>query len=298
MINLFAQNESSYHWLPQLLASVAIVAVAVLLRWGLRRGIQRQHKMSPDMKRRWLLQVRNLAFILVAAGLVLVWATELKTVAISVVAIVAALVIATKELILCLSGGFLKMSSSMFVLGDHIEIGAVRGEVIDQTLLTTKIMESSAGPNGQQFTGRLITVPNALLLNQPVTNESLTKTYGLHAFTVPVKAEEGWEQHEAALLSALVSACEPYLAQAKFAVAALAREEGLSAPSVEPRVHVSIPEPGRVNLIARLPYPVDSKGKVLQAVMRDYLHRAASIQVPKDDSAKPDAPASETLAED
>lgn len=286
MMHLLAQDESTYPWLPQVIASVAVFVAALLLRWALRRGIQSHHNMSPDMKRRWLLQARNLAFLLIAIGLVLIWATELKTFAISIVAIVAALVIATKELLLCLSGGFLKMSSRMFVLGDHIEIGQVRGEVIDQTLLTTKLMESTAGPNGQQFTGRLITVPNALLLSQPVTNESLTKTFGLHVFTVPVKVEEGWEAHESALRSALETACAPYLEQAKRAVHALAREEGLSAPSVEPRVHITIPEPGRVNLIARLPYPVDQKGKVLQAVMRDYLIRVEGLAQQKEAAAK------------
>lgn len=281
MLTLLAQADSIYPWLPQVIASAAVVVGAFLLRWVLRRGVQAQHKISPDMKRRWLLQIRNLTFILIAAGLVLIWATELKTVAISIVAIVAALVIATKELLLCLSGGFLKMSSKSFVLGDHIEIGAVRGEVIDQTLLTTKLMESTAGPNGQQFTGRLITVPNAILLNQPVVNESLTKSYGLHVFTVPVKADEQWIDHEAALLSALNKACEPYLDEAKRVVNALAATEGLSAPNVEPRVHVSIPEPGRVDLVARLPYPVDRKGRVLQGVMRDYLQRVASFKPSK-----------------
>jgi small-conductance mechanosensitive channel len=278
MVLLLAQDERSYEWLPQVIASVAVCFGAVVLRWALRRGIQSQHKMSPDMRRRWLLQVRNLTFLLITMGLVLIWATELRTVAISVVAFVVAMVIATKELILCLSGGFLKMSSRMFVLGDHIEIGAVRGEVIDQTLLTTKIMESTDGPNGQQFTGRLITLPNAVLLNQPVTNESLTKTFGLHVFTVPVKAEDDWEAHEAALQAALDTACKPYLDAAKRAVSELAVEDGLPAPSVDPRVHVSIPEPGRVNLIARLPYPMDTKGKVLQTVMRDYLQRAAALK--------------------
>jgi len=232
--------------------------------------------------------VRNLIFIIIVGGLVLIWATELRTAAISVVAIVAAMVIATKELLLCLSGGFLKLSSRMFVLGDHIEIGPVRGEVIDQTLLTTKLMESTAGPNGQQFTGRIVTLPNAMLLNQPVMNESLTKSFGLHVFTVPVNADEDWAFHEAALLSALRSVCKDYMEPARRAVDELAREEGLNAPNVEPRVHLSIPEPGRIDLVARLPYPVDRKGRVLQEVMRDYLKRTWSLKTKDEPATEPD----------
>lgn len=232
----------------------------LILRWLLRRAIQRDDKASAERRRRWMLQVRNLTSLLIAGGLVLVWATELKTAAISVVAIVAALVIATKELILCLSGGFLKLSSKSFVPGDHIEVGTVRGEVIDQTLLTTKLMESTSGPNGQRFTGRMITLPNA-----------------------------DWSRHEAALQVALDAACLRYIGEARRAVAELSHEEGLAGPNVVPRVHVSIPEPGRVNLTARLPCPVDRKGRVLQSVMRDYLRRAAEIAPPDDQkNAQPD----------
>lgn len=288
---LLSQTIWESHWIAQLYASVGLVVVSLVFRWVLRRAVNLQHKASVDLRRRWLLQIRNFTFLLIAAGLVLIWATELKVAAISVVAIVAAMVIATKELILCLTGGFLKISSRMFVLGDTIEVGAVRGEVIDQTLLTTKLLEHSAGPNGSQFTGRTITLPNALLLSQPTFNEALTKSFGLHAFTVPVKADAGWEAHESALMEALREVCAPYLSQAKSSVQAMAKEEGLDAPNVEPRVQLGIPEPGQVNLIARLPYPIDSKNRVLQQVMRAYLGKAAVIdQAKAQDDAKADPP--------
>lgn len=274
---LLAQTAAQTHWIAQSLASLGVIVVAVLLRWVLRRAVNSQHKVSADLRRRWLLQIRNLTFALIAIGLILIWATELKTAAISVVAIIVAIVLATKELILCLTGGLLKLSSRMFVLGDHIEVGSVRGEVIDQTLLTTKLMESSAGPNGSQYTGRTITMPNAILLSQPVYNETLTKSFGLHVFTVPVKADAAWQQHESALLKALNDACSPYLEQARSAVSMLAQEEGLDTPSVEPRVQIAVPEPGRVDLIARLPYPVDQKNRVIQQVLRAYLREVATL---------------------
>lgn len=279
---LAAQTLTSAHWIAQALASVGVIIVAFAFRWVLRRAVNSQHKASVDLRRRWLLQIRNLTFALIAIGLVLIWATELKTAAISVVAIVAAMVIATKELILCLTGGFLKISSRMFVLGDNIEVGPVRGEVIDQTLLTTKILEHSAGPNGTQFTGRTITLPNAMLLSQPVFNETLTRAFGLHTFTIPVNADEDWEAHESLLIEVLREVCDPYLAQAKASVQAMANEEGLEMPTLEPRVHLGIPDPGRVNLIARLPYPTASKNSVLQQVMRSYLRQAAALTKAQD----------------
>lgn len=283
MILLLAEDQSQNQWVIQLAASVAVVVGSLALRWVLRRAINRHDRLSADLRRRWLLTVRNLTFLLIATGLVLIWSTELRTAAISVVAFVVALVIATKELILCLSGGFLKMSCRMFVLGDVIEVGSVRGEVIDQTLLTTKLLEHSTGPNGTQFTGRTITVPNVMFLASPVYNETLTESYGLYPFTIPIKADSDWAAHEAALLESLKEACGSYMEQAKAAVHAMSREEGLPAPKVEPRVQLSVPEPGRVNLVARLPYPTDRKTQVVQQAMRAYLERAKVID------QKPDA---------
>lgn len=298
MFQSLAQQTPDHHWIAQLIASAGLVGVALLLRWALRRGIQVHDKASQELRRRWLLQVRNLTLALVALGLALIWATELKTAALSIVAFVVALVLATKELILCVSGSFLKISSKAFVLGDHIEVGGVRGEVIDQTLLTTKLMETSAAANGQQFTGRIVTLPNALLLSQAVTNESLTKSFGLHVFTVPVQADANWAKHEAALSEAVSSACEPYLDRARQALAALSRQEGLDAPNVEPRVHVSIVEPGRVDLIVRLPYPVESKARVIQQVLRGYLERAAAFEDAGSNKTPPTADEADARPED
>lgn len=297
---LIAQVDSQTRWIFQSGASVLLVMALLSLRWVLRRAINQQHPLSVDLRRRWLLQVRNLTFVLIALGLVVIWSAELKTAALSVVAFVVALVLATKELILCLSGGFLKLSSRMFVLGDVIEVGTVRGEVIDQTLLTTKLLEHSTGPNGTQFTGRTITLPNMVFLTQPVSNETLTPTFGLHPFTIPIKAESDWSVHEAALLESLQAVCEPYLEQARAAVQAMSQQEGLSSPQVEPRVQLSLPEPGRVNLVARLPYPSDRKTQVVQQAMRGYLQRVAAIEAKHAEEARKDTSEKDVadLAED
>ena len=48
----------------------------------------------------------------------------------------------------------------------------------------------------------------------------------------------------------------------------MSSKEGLEAPSVEPRVVVQIPEPGRIDLLIRVPAPARRKGRVEQAIIR------------------------------
>ncbi|MEK7269069.1 MAG: mechanosensitive ion channel protein MscS, partial [Nitrospirota bacterium] len=45
----------------------------------------------------------------------------------------------------------------------------------------------------------------------------------------------------------------------------------LDAPSVEPRVSLHVPEPGRLNLLLRIPTPAHRTSRVEQAILRRFL---------------------------
>mgnify|MGYP001215256827 CR=1 FL=1 len=89
------------------------------------------------------------------------------------VAIAVALVIATKELILCVSGALIKGGARSFNIGDRIQVKEFRGDVIDQNLLTTTILE--VGP-GKVLTGlnkRISKNLECLSVNTPEGVEAL-----------------------------------------------------------------------------------------------------------------------------
>src|SRR5690606_40468226 len=69
-----------------------------------------------------------------------------------------------------------------FVIGDWVEIGGHSGQVIDEMLLVTQLQEIE--PREYRYTGRVINVPNALLLTQPVINHSFRKRFLEHEFTL------------------------------------------------------------------------------------------------------------------
>ena len=100
---------------------------------------------------------------MVAVGLVLIWPEQLRTLALFLVAV--AIVLATKELIRYLTGGFLKMAARSFPIGDRVEVNNLRGDVINQTMLTTTIMEIGPGQLTHQYTGRSIALPSSIFLS-------------------------------------------------------------------------------------------------------------------------------------
>jgi hypothetical protein len=257
--------------LPDAVSSLGLLAAVLSLRLLLVRGLLQSERLSLETRRRWVVHVRNVLALIFVVGLAFIWGGQLSTFAVSLVAIAVAIVLATKELILCLSGAVLRMSSNAYTLGDRIEISGTRGNVLDQTLLSTTVLEIGPGQVSQQYTGRAVIFPNSLLLNHPVVNETYLKDYVVHVITIPLKADEDWQAAEKVLLEIAMAECAPFLDEAGRHMKDLEGKAWLDAPSVRPRVNVHLPEPGRVNLLLRVPAPAHRISRLEQAILRRFL---------------------------
>ncbi len=271
MFQKITEFLTDHPWTISVLMSLGLFACVMLMRWMLLNGVRRMPIKSQELRRRWVLAVRNLALLLLFLGLALIWAEQLRTLAISLLAVIVAVVLSTKELILCLTGSFLKASAGTFSIGDRIEVNKLRGDVIDQTLLSTTLMEVGPGEAIHQHSGRVLVIPNSLFLSTPVMNENYTGHYAVHSFTVPVRRDEDYLPHEKALLAAATEVCASYLDAARKSMAYLTATESLDAPSVEPRVTISIPANDRIDLVVRVAAPVQRKGRTEQQILRKYL---------------------------
>lgn len=267
---------------PHTIQSVVFVVGVLVFRWVVAGSVRRSKSMSEELRRRWTVQIRNLTLLALLLGLTVIWAEELATIALGAVAVAAALVIATKELIMCVSGTLLEGSAKGFRVGDRIEVNGQRGDVYDQTLLTTTLLEVGPGANTAQYSGRAIMLPNSVFLTHPVINETFTQEYILHTIVVPLKFADDWQKAEAALLDAAQDACADYLDDARKYMGEVTRARDLHPLSVEPRVTLRIPEPSRLDLIVRMPVPVRRRSRIEQMVLRRALPaiQLSSAKVP------------------
>lgn len=258
------------------LVSGLLLLTMLLLRWIAARSIRRIENLPGDTRRRWLVQVRNAAILGMLLGLVIIWAEELRFVAVSLLAVAVACVIATKELIQCLSGAALRSVSRAFRIGDRIEINGLRGDVIDHTALTTTILEIGPQQFTHQHTGRAIVIPNSVFLDKHVINESYTQDFVLHVIHIPLKLKEDWRTAEEVLLTVVQECCQPYLEQAREHFEKLAKKhEHLTTFSVVPKVTISITKPEELELVIRVPTPAHNKGSIEQDIVKRFLERRA-----------------------
>lgn len=269
----------SLSWLPysdrtataDAFSTVVFLAVVIALRFVLVRALARREGLSVEARRRGLVHIRSAVLFVFLLGIVFIWAHELRTFAVSLVAFVVAIVIATKELILCLSGAVLRAATNAYAIGDRVQIGESRGDVVDLNMFSTTILEIGPGEKFHQYTGRALVVPNSVLLNTPVINEAFMGDYAVHLISIPLTADRDWRKAEALLLEAAHAECAPFIEDARSHMLKLEHRQSLDAPSVEPRVSLEIAEPDQINLLLRVPSPVRRKGRVEQAILRRFL---------------------------
>ncbi len=276
----FLFNEGlSQSFINTALLILSFVVIRILISRFLKKKIA-----SADLRRKWHVQIRNGLILLLIFGLVVIWSNELRTFAISIVAIAVAFVVATKELILCITGSILKTGARSFNIGDRIQIKDFRGDVIDQNLLATTILEVGPGKLTHQRTGRMTVIPNALFVSEPLINESFTNDYVLHVFTIPFKREENWKAAQQAVLKAANKYCKPYLPEVKKHMQEISEERGLSVPSVEPRITLQVPAAGEIHFIVRVPAKSGERSFIEQSILSDVFSKD-DFRAPKPESA-------------
>jgi small-conductance mechanosensitive channel len=247
-----------------LLFLISVRALAV--RW-----FAGNQTLSMESKRRWVVTTRNSVVLAFLIGLVIIWAHELQAFAVSLVALAAAMVLATKELILCWSGAALRVGSKVYAVGDRIQIAGHRGVVLDHDAFATKLLEIGPGQSAHLYTGRVAVFPNSLLFTNALIKENPDQEYGLYTLVVPIKIDDDWQKAERTLVEAAKTECAPFMEEAVRQMKLLEQANLLEAPSPEPRITIQLPESGKLHLVLRFPAPDRGRSRIEQAILRRYL---------------------------
>ena len=173
------------------LVTTAVALTAILsLRLFLIRLIKGKADVLGQDQRRWLNRANNGTTILVLVCLVFIWAPQLQTFALSLTAVAVAIVLTTKELLMCLTGGFLRATTKPFDVGDWITVDGLTGEVMSVTALATMVEEIDTTVRTYQFTGRSVQIPNSKFLSSNVENANFTKDYIYYDIQITVQHDD------------------------------------------------------------------------------------------------------------
>jgi small-conductance mechanosensitive channel len=192
------------------LAAVLLVAqftIAALLRLLPERG-------KGGHLRFWARQGTSL--LLAAAGLIgiaSIWFDNPRNMSAALGLLSAGLAVALQKVVTSVAGYFVILRGKTFTIGDRIVMGGVRGNVIGLGFFQTTILEmgqpekvQSAEPaiwvKSRQFTGRIVTVANSRIFDEPVYNYTRDFPFIWEEISVPISYRDDRARAEKALLSA------------------------------------------------------------------------------------------------
>lgn len=162
----------------------------------------------------WTLQATHLATaILLILGMGSIWFDDPARLATAVGLVTAGVAFALQKAITAVAGYFVILRGRTFNVGDRIRMGGVRGDVIDLGFMQTTIMEMGEPPEEQgdnagswvksrQYTGRVVTVSNAHIFDQPVYNYTRNFPFIWEEMHVPVPYAADRRKAEQILLEA------------------------------------------------------------------------------------------------
>ncbi len=99
----------------------------------------------------------------------------------------AGVAFALQEVIASTAGWVAVSFGGFYRVGDRVQLGGIKGDVIDIGILRTTIMQIGEWVNGDQYNGRIVRVANSFVFKEPVFNYSGEFPFLWDEIMVPIK---------------------------------------------------------------------------------------------------------------
>lgn len=254
--------------LGRIAATGVTVAAGLLLMRLWSRYLLRSSADRPSARtREKLVHARNLLMVGVALIVVAIWASKIAGMFLSLAAVAGAMLLVSKELLMCVLGYGLITTSRSFRVGDFIEIGAMRGRVVDIDVFATTLAETGSA---HQLTGKTLSVPNSTMLSQPVRNSSATGEYIVDLLAIVVPFDVDFEQAERAALNAASHVTRAWQAAANAHLQHIEGVQFVDLPSSEPKVLWESHDTKGHTMVVRFACPMMKRVTAEQEIFRRF----------------------------
>jgi small-conductance mechanosensitive channel len=164
---------------------VAIVIVVVLVQF-FRRSISR-YVQDSDTRYRARKVVTFLGYVLVIFVIAIVYSSRLGGLTVAFGVAGAGIAFALQEVIASVAGWAAISFAGFFRPGDRVQLGGIKGDVIDVSILRTTLMELGEWVKGDLYTGRIVRIANSFVFKEPVFNYSGDFPFLWDEIIIPVK---------------------------------------------------------------------------------------------------------------
>ena len=168
-----------------------IILILILRRITIRLFLQKKE----DIKERYYYTnaIRYTYSVILIILLIAIWFAEFRSIGTFLGLVAAALTIALRDPIVNLAGWFFILARQPFKIGDRVQIGDQRGDIIDIRLFQFTINEIGNWVEADQSTGRIIHIPNAKVFTESQANYSQGFSHIWNEINITITFESDWK---------------------------------------------------------------------------------------------------------
>jgi small-conductance mechanosensitive channel len=255
--------------ITKLLSSIAIIIILWFIRYLILRVV-RKRVIDIKLKYKWR---KYITYIFVPIGVYLVanvWFEEFQSISTYLGLLSAGVAIALREPLVNLAGWLFIIWRHPFSVGDRIQIGNNFGDVIDQRIFQFTIMEIGNWVDAEQYTGRMVHIPNSKVFTDVQANYSDGFNFIWNEIPILVTFESDWQKAKKILTDIAIIHGREYAENAESEVQKSAIEFMIYEAEYIPTVYSSVKDSG-VELTIRYTTPLRKRRVTEQTIWEDVL---------------------------
>ena len=182
----------------------------------------------------------------------------------------AGLAIALKDLVTGLVGWVFIIWRRPFTIGDRIQIGDFRGDVVDIRVFQFSLMEIGNWVEADQSTGRVINIPNGMVISHMLANYSKGFQYIWNEIPVLITFESDWRKAKSLLMDIANKHAEHLSRSAQRKIVEASKKLMIFYRTLTPNVYTCVRDCGVLLTVRYLCKPRERRGTE-EAIWEDIL---------------------------
>jgi small-conductance mechanosensitive channel len=150
----------------------------------------------------------------------------------------AGIAFSLQEVIVSFAGWLTILFGGFYKTGDRVQLGGIRGDVMDIGVLRTTIMEIGEWVNGDLYNGRIVLVANSFVFKEPVFNYSRSFPFVWDELVIPIKFGSDYKFAQALFLEILKGHVDKYTNKSKIDWQSMTSRYMIEEARIEPFIHL------------------------------------------------------------
>jgi len=150
----------------------------------------------------------------------------------------AGIAFALQEVIASFAGWLAIMFGDFYKSGDRVQLGGIKGDVMDIGVLRTTIMETGQWVDGDLYNGRIVLIANSFVFKEPVFNYSADFPFLWDEIKIPIQYGSNYDKAKALILNAGVDVAGDLTEKSREKWQALQNKYRLEDAITEPAIYM------------------------------------------------------------